>query len=71
LAKFCFYRHRFTITRSGKIKEGEIYASKGFQLIKSRLSLDTVVSKQAEFDALMVLIPVKLKLKKSMKWLHF
>lgn len=48
----------------GKIKEGEIYASKGFQLIKSRLSLDTVVSKQAEFDALMVLIPVKLKLKK-------
>ena len=48
----------------GKIKEGEVYASKGFQLIKSRLSLDTIVSKQAEFDALMILIPVKLKLKK-------
>lgn len=48
----------------GKIKEGEVYANKGFQLIKSRVSLDPIVSKQAEFDALMILIPVKLKLNK-------
>lgn len=52
------------LIEQGKIKEGEFYANKGYQLIKTQLSLDSTVSKQAEFDALMVLIPIKLKLGK-------
>jgi len=53
------------LIEQGKIKEGEFYANKGYQLIKTQFSLDSIVSMQAEFDVLMVLIPIKLKLGKT------
>ncbi len=52
------------LIEQGKFDESEIYASKGYRLIKTQLSVDTTVSQQAEFDALLVLIPIKLKLGK-------
>ena len=52
------------LIEQGKLSESEIYASKGYKLIKTQLSIDTTVSQQAEFDALLVLIPIKLKLGK-------
>jgi hypothetical protein len=52
------------LIEQGKIKEGELYANKGYELIKEQYSLDSMVSKQAKFDALMVLISIKLKLGK-------
>ncbi|MEA5404140.1 hypothetical protein VB776_14510 [Arcicella sp. DC2W] len=53
------------LIEQGKIKEGELYANKSYELIKSQFSLDSIVSMQAEFDALMVLIPIRLKLGKA------
>ncbi len=66
-----FWRHFSSIDIAsllidqGKIEEGEFYANSGYKLIKTQLSTDTTVSKQAEYDALMVLIPIKLKLGKT------
>ncbi|MBI5915908.1 MAG: hypothetical protein HY842_11060 [Bacteroidetes bacterium] len=52
------------LIEQGKIAEGEAYAKKGYELSKSQNSLSPIVSFQNEFSALMVLIPIKLKLGK-------
>ncbi len=48
----------------GKIAESEPYADIGYSLSKAEDTTTNVVPFQAEYDALMVLIPVKLKLGK-------
>ncbi len=52
------------LIEQGKIAEGEAYAKKGYELSKGQNSLNTIVSFQNEFSALMLLIPIKLKLGK-------
>ncbi len=48
----------------GKISESEPYADRGYELSKTKNPINPIVPYQAEFDALQVLIPVKLKLGK-------
>lgn len=52
------------LIEQGNIAESERYADEGYQLSKAKEPVASMVPYQAEFDALMVLIPVKLKLGK-------
>ena len=52
------------LIEQGKFNESEYYAAKGYQLSKAEEPTANVVPYQAEYDALLVLIPVKLKLGK-------
>ena len=52
------------LIEEGKIAESEPYADRGYDLSKAKNPINPIVPYQAEFDALQVLIPVKLKLGK-------
>ncbi len=52
------------LIEQGKIEESEYYADQGYKLSMTEDSASNVVPYQAEFDALMILIPVKLTLVK-------
>lgn len=52
------------LIEQGNIAESEPYADKGYHLSKAKEPVSSMVPYHAEFDALMVLIPVKLKLGK-------
>ncbi len=52
------------LIEQGHIAESERYADEGYKLSKANEPVKNAVPYQAEFDALMVLIPVKLKLGK-------
>lgn len=55
------------LIEKGNIAESERYADEGYKLSKASEPVKNVVPYQAEFDALMVLIPVKLKLGKMVE----
>ncbi len=56
------------LIEQGKIEEGKIYADKGYNIVKfykfPSNPKDSIGSKKTELDALMVLIPIELKLNK-------
>ena len=52
------------LIEQGNIAESEPYADEGYKLSKAEESESNVVPYQAEYDALMVLIPIKMKLDK-------
>ncbi len=56
------------LIKKGKLQEGEVYANKGYLLSKSKQDITDLSSFFAEFDALQVLIPIKLKLKKEKEY---